>query len=163
LVAFVQLPEAVNEIRFYDLNHPDRAPHRVLGKHTADNLAVSPDGLLVAASDDGGTVRLWDAVSGDWIADLHGHMNSVDGVAFSPDGRRLISAGGGLEAVKLWDVGTGQELLNLSGISGVQECACWSADGDTILAGSPSLSRWQAWHAPSWEEIAAAEANGKNK
>ncbi|MGA2557098.1 MAG: hypothetical protein ABSG04_12580 [Verrucomicrobiota bacterium] len=30
----------------------------------------------------------------------------------------------------------------------------WSADGDTILAGSP----WQAWHAPSWEEIAAAEA-----
>jgi serine/threonine protein kinase/WD40 repeat protein len=164
LVAFVQLPELGSEVRFYDLNHPDRAPRRVLPKkHAGDNLAVSPDGLLVAASDDGGTVRLCDAVSGDWIADLHGHMNSVDGVAFSPDGRRLISAGGGLEAVKLWDISTRQELLNLSGISGVQECACWSADGDTILAGSPSLSRWQAWHAPSWEEIAAAEAKKKDR
>jgi hypothetical protein len=27
----------------------------------------------------------------------------------------------------------------------------------TILAGAP----WQAWRAPSWEEIAAAEANEK--
>jgi hypothetical protein len=32
--------------------------------------------------------------------------------------------------------------------------ARWSADGNVILAGPP----WQAWSAPSWEEIAAAEA-----
>ena len=29
-----------------------------------------------------------------------------------------------------------------------------SANGDVILASDP----WQAWRAPSWEEIAAAEA-----
>ena len=37
--------------------------------------------------------------------------------------------------------------------------ARWSADGDVILAGTP----WQAWRAPSWEEIAAAEAKEKTE
>jgi hypothetical protein len=37
--------------------------------------------------------------------------------------------------------------------------ARWSADGDVILAGPP----WQAWSAPSWEEIAAAEASEKTE
>lgn len=35
----------------------------------------------------------------------------------------------------------------------------WSAAGDVILAGAP----WQAWRAPSWEEIAAAEAKEKTR
>lgn len=78
---------------------------------------------------------------------------SAFGVAFSPAGRRLISASGGREAVKLWDVGTRQELLTLSGTGSPLDAARWTADGDMILRGSP----WQAWRAPSWEEIDAAE------
>ena len=79
--------------------------------------------------------------------------NVAVGVAFSADGRRLISASGGREAIKLWDVSTRQELLTLSGTGSYLTMAKWSADGDTILAGAP----WQAWTAPSWQEIAAAE------
>jgi hypothetical protein len=67
----------------------------------------------------------------------------------------LFSIYGGQEAVKLWDVGTRQELLTLAGTDAVLWGAPrWSADGNVILAGPP----WQAWSAPSWEEIAAAEA-----
>jgi WD40 repeat protein len=153
LVALVALYEK-NEIRFYHLDHPERPPRYVLGRQQARELAVSPDGRLVAATSSGGVVRLCNALTGTWIEDLHGHMNAAFGVAFSPDGRRLISAGGASEAVKLWDVGTGQELLDLSGTGGGLRRAVWSADGDTILVGAP----WQAWHAPSWQEIAAAEA-----
>jgi WD40 repeat protein len=80
-------------------------------------------------------------------------MFAAFGIAFSPDGQRLISAAIGREAVKLWDLSTGQELLTLTG-TGVLGEARWTADGDAILAGAP----WQAWLAPSWEEIAAAEA-----
>ena len=61
------------------------------------------------------------------------------------------------EAVKLWDVSTRQELLTLGGTGSTLYSARWSADGDVILAVTP----WQAWRAPSWEEIAAAEANDK--
>ena len=157
LVAVVMVSQSEHEIRFYDLNHPDRAPWRVPGKLGPESLAVSPDGRFVTATTDGGAVRLCDAVTGELIEDLHGHLNSANGVAFSNDGHRLISASGGLEAVKLWDVDSRQELLNLSGTGLPLDRAIWSTDGDTILAGAP----WQAWHAPSWEEIAAAEAKEK--
>jgi len=158
LVALVYSQEN-HEIRFYDLDHPDQAPRRVPGKHAPCHLVESPDGRLVAATTDSGMVRLCDAVTGQLIEDLQGHLNATFGVAFSKDGSRLISACGGLEAVKLWDVGTRQELLNLSGAGSLLKQALWSADGDTILAGRPGEALWQAWHAPSWEEIAAAEAN----
>jgi WD40 repeat protein len=159
LVVLVTVSHLDHEIRFYDLNHPGRAPRCVPGKHLPKLLAVSPDGRLVAATTEGGTVRLCDAVTGELLEDLHGHLNSADGVAFSNDGHRLISSVGVREAVKLWDVGTRQELLTLSGTGSSLERAMWSADGDTILAGAP----WQAWHAPSWEEIAAAEAKEKEE
>ena len=104
-------------------------------------------------------MRLFDPAKGELIESLHGHLNGVFGIAFSPDGRRLISASGGREAVKLWDVGTRQELLTLAGTGSALGGATWSADGDMVLAGSP----WQAWRAPSWEEIAAAEAKEKTE
>ena len=118
-------------------------------------LAVSPDGGLVASFTQGGLVRLFDPAKGKWIEDLQGYLNGVDGGVFSADGRRLISTTSGREGVKLWDIGTRQELLTLGGTD--SSAARWSADGDVILAGAP----WQAWRAPSWEEIAAAEAKEK--
>jgi WD40 repeat protein len=147
------------EIRFYDLAHPDLAPRRVSGRDNSQSLAVSPDGGLVASSTLGGQVRLFDPAKGELIESIHGHMNAAFGLAFSPDGRRLISTAGGREAVKLWDVGTRQELLTLDGTGSILMAARWSADGDVILAGAP----WQAWRAPSWEEIAAAEAKEKRE
>jgi hypothetical protein len=143
-----------DEIEFYDLVHPDRAPRRVTERHFSWSLAVSPDGGLVASSSGGGHVRLFDPARGGWIEDLHRHLNAVFGIAFSPDGRRLISGGSGRETIKLWDVGTRQELLTLSGAGSFMDVARWSADGDVIVVGAP----WQAWRAPSWEDIEAAEA-----
>jgi WD40 repeat protein len=150
-----------HEIDFYDLVHPDRAPRRVPGRYStgAQSLAVSPDGGLVASATEGGLVRLFDPATGEFKESLHGHMNMVSGVAFSPDGRRLISTCGGREAVKLWDVSTRQEMLTLDGTSLPLVVPRWSADGDVILVGTP----WQAWRAPSWEEIAAVEAKEKTE
>jgi serine/threonine protein kinase/WD40 repeat protein len=143
-----------HEIRFYDLNHAGQEPRRIPGNGWSDSVAASPDGGLVAAATYGGVVRLFDPIKGEWIEDLHGHLNAVFNVAFSPNGRRLISTGGGREAVKLWDVRTRQELLTLAGTGSILGTASWIGGGDMILVGPP----WQAWSAPSWEEIAAAEA-----
>ena len=88
--------------------------------------------------------------------------NSLPSPAFdtpgSADGRRLLSASGAREPVKLWDTATRQELLTFAG-TGSLLATKWSADGDVIVAGPP----WQSWRAPSWEEIAAAEAKEKRE
>jgi len=149
-----------HEIGFYDLVHSDLPPRRVPGRHHTFSLAVSPDGGLVASSTEGGQVRLFDPAKGELIDSIHGHLNAAFGIAFSADGRRLIStSSGGREAVKLWDVGTRQELLTLAGAGSLLYAARWSADGEVILAGAP----WQAWRAPSWEEIADTEAKEKRE
>jgi WD40 repeat protein len=145
------------EIGFYNLAHPNLAPHRVPGGIWEQRLAVSPNGELVAVSSFGRQVLVFDAAKGESIEPFHGHLTSTSAIAFSPDGRRLISTDHMREAVKLWDVGTRQELLTLDGADPYLTKARWSADGNVILAGPP----WQAWSAPSWEEIAAAEAKEK--
>jgi serine/threonine protein kinase/WD40 repeat protein len=153
-VLVVTIPRGLNhEIAFFDLANSSR-PRRLPGKDYSGSLTVSPDGSLVASSTSGGLVRLFDPAKGELIESLHGHLNAAFGIGFSPDGRRLISAFGGREAVKLWDIGTRQELLTLSGIGSALTVAKWSPDGDMILVGPP----WQTWRAPSWDEIAAAEA-----
>ena len=93
-----------HKIRFHDLAHADRAPGHFPGRDFSDFLAVSPDGGLVASSTGGGLVRLFDPAKGELIGSPHGHLNAIFDIAFSPDGRRLISASGGRAAIKLWDV-----------------------------------------------------------
>ena len=90
-------------------------------------------------------------------ASLSGHVNSVLGVAFSPDGRRLASGGGTFrDAVKLWDPSSQRELLSLQADGVFFMQLAWSPDGNTLTATALNgLAHF--WRAPPWEEIKAAE------
>jgi len=140
-----------HQLEFHDLFNPGQPPRRVSDKGRLCQLSVSLDGSLVAASSHHHFVRLFDPLKGELVVSLDGFAHSV---AFPADGRRLISASGGSEAVTLWDLRTEEALLVLPGAGSFLRAVQWSADGKVILAGPP----WQAWSAPSWEEIAAAEA-----
>ena len=49
------------------------------------------------------TVRLWDTASGQEVLPLHGFASEVVGVAFSHDGRRLVTTD--LTGfVRLWEI-----------------------------------------------------------
>jgi WD40 repeat protein len=58
-------------------------------------LTISPDGSVVAApgqdTDRRHLIDLWDLRAGKRVATLDGHRGAVTALAFSPDGRRLIS------------------------------------------------------------------------
>ena len=56
------------------------------------NLVASPDGGLLAASDEDGTIYLWRAEDGQRLAVLRGHRGAVEQLAFSGDGKYLASA-----------------------------------------------------------------------
>lgn len=75
-------------------------------------LALSPDGQWLAASGDR-TVNLYDTQTGRLVHELFGHRGTIRKVTFSPDSRRLATAGES-EGVKLWHVTTGQYLLEFS-------------------------------------------------
>ena len=101
-------------------------------------------------------MAIWDASSFQPIAAFKGHMQGAHGVAFSPDGRRLATGGNGRDAVKLWDLSTFRELMTLPGQGSLFSSVAFSPDG-RWLAACGDEGEFHLWHAPSWEEIKAAE------
>ncbi len=85
-------------------------------KYAITALAFSPDGTVLASADQfneyggppgapkdpTGSVRLWDVEKGKEIRQLEGHEESVAGISFSPDGKRL--AAGGRVSTLVWDL-----------------------------------------------------------
>ena len=77
-------------------------------------MAFSPDGKRIASGSYDGTVKVWDASTGQETSDPARAHGSVGSVAFSPDGKRIAS-GSHDGTVKVWDASTGQETLTLQG------------------------------------------------
>jgi WD40 repeat protein len=104
-------------------------------------VALSPDARWVAAALWGvgggdATIHVWDAVSG---AEVHVIPQTagerVWSLSFSPDGRRLASAGYDAK-VKIWDTESGLELLTLAGHTSWIWTTSFSPDGQRVLSGS---------------------------
>jgi WD40 repeat protein len=74
------------------------------------SMDFSPDGRWVAVGEDSGDVHLWDVASGWMKANFKGDRSRVTGVAFSPDGERLVIGTrahwlhGGLTKLTMWQL-----------------------------------------------------------
>src|SRR5437867_2618354 len=55
------------------------------------DAALSRDGRLAVTACYDKTVRVWDATTGDPLTPPLKHSNTVSAVAFSPDGRRVLT------------------------------------------------------------------------
>jgi len=118
--------------------------------------ALSPDDRLLAVggfmahgygidSDKVGNIRLINFQTGEIKALLKGHENVISGLAFSPDGSRLISGSGDYTA-RIWDVGTQETVHVLNGHTDVIYAVAFSPDGTLTLTGSldDTLKLWNA-------------------
>jgi hypothetical protein len=75
----------------------------------ASSVAVTPDGQRIVTGDDGGTTRIWDAVSGRELLALKGHAGLVESVAVTPDGRRLVT-GSSDGTARIWEAASPEQI-----------------------------------------------------
>jgi WD40 repeat protein len=134
-----------------------------------NSMAFSPDGkTLVSGSsstrDHQGKpvpseVKLWDAQTGQALRTLQGHAESVRSVAFSLDGKRLVSGSG--DKTIIWDVQTGQAILTLPGHTHEAWSVAFSPDGKRLA--SPSRDKTvKVWDAETGQELLSLQGHSES-
>ena len=104
------------------------------------SLALSPDGTTLASGLSGASkqISLWNVADGKIIRTLDGHTSSIgspNGLAFSPDGKRLASASYD-DTARLWDWQQGKSLLTLKGHQNYVDTVAFSPDGKQLATAS---------------------------
>jgi WD40 repeat protein len=121
--------------------------------HEMVPAAVSPDGKYVACMAGytrDGELRLYDLQTGAAVNRMAGHGRPVGSLAFSPDGKRLVTASAESQA-RIWEAATGKLLKDLPTSA---EGVAWSHDGRVIAtSANGSLCLWNAANAKKLREF----------
>lgn len=113
----------------------DKQVSRLTGHQKPVNCAVfSPDGRFIASGSFDKSVRLWSAITGQYIAAFRGHVGDVYLLAWSIDSRMLVSCSKD-STIKVWDCQTRKLKEDLPGHADEVFAVDWSPDGSAVASG----------------------------
>jgi WD40 repeat protein len=120
------------------LRHP--APGKKFQYRREVQAVFRPDGKVLATAA-GETVRLWSVPAGRRLAVVTGHTDYVSSIAFSPNGRFLVSVSWDGTA-RVWDARNGGAVDILRSASGQLNGVAFSPDGRLLAtAGEEGIAR----------------------
>ncbi|MCX5819760.1 MAG: caspase family protein [Deltaproteobacteria bacterium] len=137
------LAKSVSEIYVFD-TASWRAIRKFPGSRFGGGADFSPDGKRILTSDSGGLFHLWEIATSKKIWTIQAHKSGIMGlestaIAFTPDGKSVLTGSGFDGTVRLWDAANGKLLREFAGykvaqygVSGVNGLAL-SPDGTQFM------------------------------
>jgi WD40 repeat protein len=128
-------------VELWEVGRRRRGPAFWLGARVRAVQFAPGGGLLAAAG--GRVVQVCHVEEGRWLPPFRGHRADVLALAFSPDGRLLLS-GGADRSARLWEVASGRQLAAWDWQLGAVHAVAVAGDGMTAAAGGekPAVVVW---------------------
>ncbi|KAJ4478358.1 WD40 repeat-like protein [Lentinula aciculospora] len=130
--------------------------------HTSQvvSVAFSPNGQRLVSGSWDGSVRIWNAESGEPIGSPLLGIKGVNSVAFSPDGKKVAS-GSADNSVIIWDAETGEAVGQpLQGHTHQVSSIAFSPDGQKIVSGSWDKSL-RVWNTETQAAVSMLQGHAK--
>jgi WD40 repeat protein len=122
-----------NKIYLVELKHRN-VLNRVEGYEFAFEIKYSPDGKHLVLFESTGDLTFVDSNTGLEEFRLSGHRKGGNDLAWSPDGKRLVSASADMTA-RIWNIADRKQIHRLEHETWVWSVA-WSPDGKLVATGS---------------------------
>jgi WD40 repeat protein len=129
-------------VRMWELDTAKEVRKFKSSSNWADSLAVTKDGKFLAIG--GKIISVHEMSSGKLLSECIGHQFGLTHVAFSDNGKQILSAGYDGTA-RLWDRVKGKELYRFPGFGEMCWCAAFSPDGKWIVVSGGGGNKDGKW------------------